>query len=976
MLPDKMKYVLLLSIGMLLASGAAAQSATQSRYFLYGRVYNAITRQDLSSVRVYLERPDGTVLDSSMTYQNHQVGTLDNIYSISIPKKGGHYCLRFEMEGYETARVAVDSIPFKGRGNYRRVKDVLLHRRAKEQRLGEATVTATKVKIYTKGDTLVYNADAFQLAEGSMLDALIKQLPGAELKDDGRILVNGKQVESLLLNGEDFFRGNNTVMLDNLPAYMVKDVQVYDKDGKLSEFAGRNMDDRTYVMDVRLKKQYSIGWIANAEGGYGSKDRYLGRLFALRFTPQSRVSLFGNMNNLNDNRKPGQDNEWTPEKMPKGLVATKMGGLDYLVKDRLKRYEVSGNATVNYTGGDYYTATSGETFLPEGNTWKRSESKQRTGNFSLNTSHTFEYKWENMKEFSFGPSFSYSRWDNEGSSLAATFGEDPSLSISEGLLDSIRRPSVGPLLRRMALNRYLAQSRGEGHTTSAGLWVNGMWKPNSSDVISLYGQANWRDSRSENFSHTLYDYPATAGQTPSDFRNQHTLGHPDHNLNYRLTLNYYFWFPINLCITPRYTIGQSRTEDDYALERLDRLDGWGEGTEHGLGVLPSEVDYTLRTLDLQNSYQMEEVETWHQPALYAKWEGEGRHKTGYWRIYLNLPVRFTHRRLDYARAAYDGISRRNNVSFQPTFTLERYWNNWNSSLEFEYNLNNTLPDMTSFLGIEDTSDPLNISTGNADLKSTNTHNLNFRLKHNISAKQRFFNMGAFARLRQNAVAQGYTYDRATGARRYRPENVNGNYMLYGYANYNMPLDRPHRLTLSTNTYAEFSHSVDLISTDDATPRRSTGKIFWATETLRLDYRIGKFRVGAKGYVGWNNVRSSREDFSTQNVFDINYGPTLQVELPWDIQLSTDLTMYSRRGYSDPAANTNDLVWNARLSKHVPKANLTFLIDGFDILHNLSNLTQTMNSQGRTETYRNVLPRYVMVHVIYRLNIKPRKLPGE
>ena len=70
------------------------------------------------------------------------------------------------------------------------------------------------------------------------------------------------------------------------------------------------------------------------------------------------------------------------------------------------------------------------------------------------------------------------------------------------------------------------------------------------------------------------------------------------------------------------------------------------------------------------------------------------------------------------------------------------------------------------------------------------------------------------------------------------------------------------------------------------------------------------------------------------------------------------------------------MWNARLSKRVPKANLTFLIDGFDMLGKLSNLTMTMNSQGRTETYRNVIPRYFMAHVIYRLNIKPKKKPGE
>lgn len=65
---------------------------------------------------------------------------------------------------------------------------------------------ASKVKFYNRGDTLVYNADAFNLAEGSMLDALIQQLPDVELKDNGNIYVNGKYVEELLLNGKHFWR--------------------------------------------------------------------------------------------------------------------------------------------------------------------------------------------------------------------------------------------------------------------------------------------------------------------------------------------------------------------------------------------------------------------------------------------------------------------------------------------------------------------------------------------------------------------------------------------------------------------------------------------------------------------------------------------------------------------------------------------------------------------------------------------------
>ena len=93
--------------------------------------------------------------------------------------------------------------------------------------LDEVVVTASKVKFYMDGDTLTYNADAFELPEGSMLNALIKKLPGVELKKGGEITVNGKRVDVLMLNGKDFFNSDRELILDNLPSYMVTKVQSY-----------------------------------------------------------------------------------------------------------------------------------------------------------------------------------------------------------------------------------------------------------------------------------------------------------------------------------------------------------------------------------------------------------------------------------------------------------------------------------------------------------------------------------------------------------------------------------------------------------------------------------------------------------------------------------------------------------------------------------------------------------------------------
>ena len=170
--------------------------------------------------------------------------------------------------------------------------------------------------------------------------------------------------------------------------------------------------------------------------------------------------------------------------------------------------------------------------------------------------------------------------------------------------------------------------------------------------------------------------------------------------------------------------------------------------------------------------------------------------------------------------------------------------------------------------------------------------------------------------------------------------------------------------------------MSVVTTDDyamaTMPDRSIVHNNYVSEDLKLEYKFPWLRLGLNGYVLFNRASSDRTGFETQRVWDFHYGPTAKATLPWQVELSTDLSIYSRRGYDDSGANTNDVVWNARLSKSVPKLGLTFIVDGFDMLHQLSNRSVTMNAQGRTEVWRNVLPNYVLFHVIYRLNKKPKK----
>ena len=966
---------LLISILALVPFSTRAEIQDEQR-FLYGFVGDNILHGVLLGVKVETMDVDSVILDSMSTVSNMNVGGIQSGWYGRI-KEPGTYIVRFSLEGYQTKEITVTIDKFRKREHGFRQPPVYLARKPKERALGEAVVKATKVKFYSKGDTLGYNADAFQLQEGSMLDALIRQLPGVELKDDGRILVNGRYVESLLLNGEDFFRGDRSIMLDNLPTYMVKTVQVYDKAGRLSEMIGRNAGDEQLVMDVRLKKQYAIGWIANAEAAGGTEERYLARLFALRFTNHSRLSFFGAVNNVNEYVKPGEGSEWTPS-VGNGLTTTRHAGADYLISDRNKRFKLQGNAEVRHSDDAYDQRSTSVNFLSGGDTYGRSSYRNRTHNVSLGSYHTWDFNWEKAK-LTVQPSLTYLKTRQTEGQLSGTFATDPGEYMGSEVLDSLFRPGLDSRVLAATLNRYRSDQRYSGHSVTTGLYANSMMDiPHSMDHLQIEASGNYGDNAYRRFTHRLYDYPADA-TAATDFRNEYA---PTNNRSYSYSAKASYWLllPQNINLIPYYSYNYNYSRSNNGLMRLDWLgDEWGAYSQHALGALPSVVDWAQQTLDGRNS-------------LYTTARNDGHivgtRLTRYnmngnmWECTVDLPLIFERNRLDYERpAVVDTALTRHVVYFRPSFALQNVWyvkdengqqiasHRWG----MQYTLGSNAPAQSYDIDVMDDSNPLAVTLGNPGLRQTWQHTANTWYQWSRPGTQHLVGLNAAYGITQNAVTMGYVYDRTTGARTYRPENVNGNWYASGGMNFSTPLDKPRRLTLSGSTSASFNQNVDFIGIEgEYAARRSTVHNLYLTQGLRLDYRINKYQFGAKANGTWTHATSRREDFRTINAADFSYGVTAKLDLPADFQLSTDLTVYSRRGYEDPEMNTTDVVWNARLAKRFLKGKLSVMIDGFDLLGQLSTIRRTLNGQGRTETWYNTIPRYAMLHAIYRLNVLPKK----
>ena len=153
---------------------------------------------------------------------------------------------------------------------------------------------------------------------------------------------------------------------------------------------GKEMEKKDYVMDVALKREYSRGYIANMEAAGGSEDRYLARLFGLYYTDNSRISVFGNMNNMNETRRLGSQGDWSPSNSPQGQKTTRQVGVDFNTTSKSQKIRERGNVTFAWDNTHDLTHSSQENFASTGNIFGRSINDSRSDNHSFNLYNNFQ----------------------------------------------------------------------------------------------------------------------------------------------------------------------------------------------------------------------------------------------------------------------------------------------------------------------------------------------------------------------------------------------------------------------------------------------------------------------------------------------------------------------------------------------------------------------------------------------------------
>lgn len=914
-----------------------ADAQTVKTISLYQYVKDSFTKVGIPNAKVTLLDETLTVIDTMRTRGSN------GYWDRELERTPRKYVVRVEHPDYETGEMNVE-LKNLHRNRYLELSPLLMKRRFV---LDEVVVTASIVKIAYKGDTIEVNANAFNIPEGSMLSGLVGSIPGCELKSGGEILMNGRRVDYLLLNGKEFFRGDNSVMLDNLPYYVVQKLQFYEKEDE-EKYASTLHKD--FVMDVTLKRDYQTGLVGNTELAGGTSNRWLARTFNLRFTNNSRLCIFGNANNVNQTNKPSNDGNWTATTQT-GELTTRRLGIDVEVDDKDGRFNEHAEGTVRWDKSEDEMRSATESYLASGTAFGRKH------DFTTGRNKQIDLK----NKFKIGALTLNSEWNqhrNDGTAMrrSAQFTASPSsFGTTTVILDSLLQASTSSAISRIATNSMSNQMEMNGTEWALGQKANWQKYTKWGDDYALDFDGSVGNINHNNTN--LYRLSFYQSPIRQDGRDQYRE-HNERRYRYAIGGAYRFHLLSGFHFGSSYHYQQSYNSTQSNLFKAS----WD------INELPSVTDFK-RQQDFANSYASRHYARKHEAIPYMAYlKGQGLDQ-----MIVSLEVKISHlnERECYQRGEIDADVSRNYLLIEPNLQFNRTKGKW--SWTANYTLRRDVPDIIKTIGYSDTSDPLRKELGNPSLKPSDKHAIRFSITRSLNDYSQNISLMQSVNVMNRLIAESVAYDARTGIYTYKLENVNGNWNSQTQLNVRKAIDRQKRLFVNSTTRFSYLRNADLAMLEGYTNSILNKVNNCLTEqNLNMEYQKGKLFIAFIGNIAWNKVSREDDDEYDVSAWNYSYGLSCRYSLPWEITLSTNLKIYSRRGYEDHLLNSNDIVWNATISKSFFKGRFVTQIEGYDLLHQLSNVRYIVNAQGRTETWHHSLPHYVMAHLAYHWNKNPKR----
>ena len=916
------------------------QSAVCTADTFKGKIVNAETGEILIGATVQSEinpQPGWSILNSAETDST-------GCFKLDTSREG-RIMFTFSMIGYKNSR----KVDYAYGSEVNDTTDLgTIRLQPTALMLQEVEVTAKVPRITMRGDTIVFNPEAFKLKEGARLDELIKKLPGVERRD-GKLFWNDKPIR-LMMNGKDMFGGDQ--ILGQLPADVADKLKVYDRKSELARHTGKDEGEEDHVLDIQVKPGFLDKWYGDIAAQYQTKKRYSAALTASRLSDHDPQMVYAQANNTN-------------RYVDKTIGSTMNRNIDGDGKSQYGSYNYQHNwqtkGTQQYTGNSFNISAN----MGHSDGWNTGG--QSTETFFPNKEHTFaikdSYRYKHnlkpqmeAKLFAYADSINtidvkvkatYEKARKSYEEMSASYGYQPDQFAYHSLNEALAaKPGDALYDRLITRNRNYESSEQQ----KRGLNISYEWQ----HFIGKKG------------SFTLQGYTNLSG-TDEDTHTNRNVGYLREQRNE--------------------TLWQYYDRSDHDMETL-----LGASLEHWLGKkvyfnIYDNVSYQRTRIardffsDTDERNVANGTPTTADPAntmrnLTHKWKNELAVKSTITPVKaLMIMPKFrwniNHEKTDYLYGTLDTTAVRTSHSYEPSIFLK-----WKMSrvrnMDIAFAYNTSVPELVSTLGYRNTIDPLQIYTGNPLLRNSHSHTTTYNYHRMWLRKQIVLGVSASYNKDINPVATLYSYNSATGVYESKPTNVKGGDTWKVGLNYDQGIGFYFRLmnkfALETAKSYGFLTIVDN-NAADAQPELNKQKRLGIDNNFELSYETEKLQLSLFDRLEWNRYRYNDTSYNTSPLFNsVGVSANLKIaSFEFFVQLSDDY----RSGYATSAMNGHKLMSMASVSYSFCKNKCRLRLFADDIFNKDIWYGSNYSAYQRQEYSANYIHHYLNLSFTYRFDAKTK-----
>lgn len=925
--------VLLLSI-ILFSTAAMAQSSRIS-----GTIADTIEKKALINGSILLLRPADSIL------VRHTRTTAGGHFQLTAPP--GHYIILVTYPSYADY---VDTLFIKDSGA---IALPTIGMTLKSKLLETVVVSGNKGAVRIKGDTTEFNADSFKTQAGASVEDLLKKLPGIQVDKNGKITAQGESVKKVLVDGEEFFGDDPTLVTQNLRADMVDRVQVYDKKSDQASFTGIDDGQREKTINLKLKNDKKMGYFGRATGSVGTDGYYDEQLMANYFKKKEKISAFGIISNtgktgLNWNERDSYGQsflEGADVDNNTGYISIESTGINDELDNWSGRYEGQGKPSVK-TGGLHFNNKWADDNISLNGNYKFMQ-LDVTGNSTTNTQSILPGSvFYNLQTQKFQNQITRNtldgayevKFDSTSSlKIQATGGNDHKTTFNQYHSDYLAPDSS--LINQ---NDRTTTTTGDKRVfNSYGLWRKKLGKigrtlsvavrENYTDDKStgwLYSNTNFYKSGSFSYD-SLVDQQKDYHTVTSLFDSKATYTEPLSRVSF-LTANY------GIVISSSHSNRDSYNKANGG--KYDLLDS----------LYSNDYRYNVFTQRGGLGYNLIKKK---------------------FRFSVGSDIGLT--KFDQRDLAADTSGHRNFVNWYPNASITYSFTNMRR-LNLNYWGSTTQPSVTQIQPIVTNENPLNIFVGNPGLqpKFTNRFRLSFNDYKVLTDRGIWVSLNySFT---SNDISNSVNVDPTTGKQVNQYVNVNGNYNMSGYLNYSFKWAKPN---LRFDFWGNGSRNSNVSYVNGLSNKSLSGTYTGGAGIGKSKEK--KFDLWVRFSATYTESKSSINTGVTTNFFTYEIQPEGNLFLPLKFQIHADADINLRQKTAVFTTNNNVALINAWIGKKFLK-NDALLIKAAvnDLLNQNLGFNRTVNSNFISQNTYTTIRRYGMLSVIWNFTKAGTPMPQQ